>query len=201
MNKLLLALTLAFSASAVQAETVNHLSLETFGAVVFAGDTHDVITGSLGGFAGQLSATQDTSLSVTFLGKEALNTNFYIQSGSQVTNSATNIVNVGDTFTFNVAAGVIDFGFGGSSSATASNLDIETGIANKIAYITNDGSYKDANGNPFAFLIGFNDSGSLDGDYDDYVVGVSAVPVPAALPLLASALGMFGVARRRKSKA
>jgi len=28
---------------------------------------------------------------------------------------------------------------------------------------------------------------------------VSAVPVPAALPLMASALGMFGIARRRKS--
>ncbi|OYZ06092.1 MAG: hypothetical protein B7Y32_03280 [Methylophilales bacterium 16-45-7] len=197
MNKLLLALT--FSASAVQAEVVNHLSLETFGAVAFTGDTHDVITGALGGTFGQLSATQDTSFSVTFLGKEALNVNFYVQSGSQVANSSTNnVVNVGDTFTFNVAAGIIDFGFGGSNTETfASNADYKI---NEIAYITNDGSYKDADGNPFAFLIGFNDGGSPDGDYDDYVVGVSAVPVPAALPLLASALGMFGVARRRKSQ-
>ena len=29
--------------------------------------------------------------------------------------------------------------------------------------------------------------------------GVSEVPVPAALPLMASALGIFGLSRRRKS--
>jgi len=31
------------------------------------------------------------------------------------------------------------------------------------------------------------------------ISGVSAVPVPAALPLMASALGLFGLARRRQS--
>ncbi|WP_020183920.1 PEP-CTERM sorting domain-containing protein [Methylotenera sp. 1P/1] len=205
MKKLLLALTIALSATAAQAEVVNHLALSTAGSVTFtteaAGYTqgHNVITGATGGVFGQLSATQDTALTVTFLGKEAWNVNFYIANGSEVAGTSTSVVNVGDSFTFNVAAGLIDFGFGGSStSAAASNL---TNYIGKIAYIENDGSYKDANGNPFAFLIGFNDSGSPDGDYDDYVVGVSAVPVPAALPLLASALGMFGVARRRKTLA
>jgi hypothetical protein len=200
MKKLLLALSLAFSVTAVQAETVNHLALEVLGApVTFAGDTHDVITGATGGVFGQLSATQDTNFTVTFLGKEAWNTNFFMFSDSEVGGTSTSVVNVGDSFTFSVAAGLIDFGFGGSgTSAPASNL---TSYVGKIAYIENDGSYKDAEGNPFAFLIGFNDGGSSDGDYDDYVVGVSAVPVPAALPLLASALGMFGIARRRKTLA
>jgi hypothetical protein len=199
MNKLLLALMLAFSASAVQAEPVNHLSLAAGSSVTFTGDTHDVITGATGGTYGQLSATQDTLFSVTFLGTEASNTNFYVSNGSEVIGTSTSVINVGDTFTFNIGAGVINFGFGGSGTTTpASNLDNYIGT---IAYITNDGSYKDAEGNPFAFLIGFNDGGSPDGDYDDYVVGVSAVPVPAALPLLASALGMFGVARRRKTLA
>ena len=199
MNKLLLALTLAFSVSSVQAEALSHLSLSTGDSVSFTGNPHDVIAGATGGVFGQLSATTETWLSVTFLGKEAGNVNFYIASGGRVENSATNEVAVGDTFTFNVGSGLIDFGFGGSSTETAaSNIDNFIG---KIAYIANDGTYKDAEGNPFAFLIGFNDGGSTDADYDDYVVGVSAVPVPAALPLLASALGMFGVARRRKTLA
>lgn len=48
----------------------------------------------------------------------------------------------------------------------------------------------------------FNDGGG-DRDYDDMVVRmeVSPVPVPAALPLLASALGGLGFfARRRQAK-
>lgn len=199
MKKLLLAVSLALVSTASQAITIGQLSLATAGGVVFSGDTHDVITGATGGAFGQLSATQDTLFTVTFLGKEATNANFYISNGVQVANTSTTTAYAGQSFSFNVAAGLIDFGFGGSGTATpASNLSNYIGT---IAYIPNDGSYVDASGNPFAFLIGFNDSGSPDGDYDDYVVGVSAVPVPAALPLLASALGMFGVARRRKTLA
>lgn len=56
------------------------------------------------------------------------------------------------------------------------------------------------------FAIGFNDNGSRDGDYDDLmVVGhVSAVPLPAALPLFATglaALGLLGWRRKRKAQA
>ena len=41
---------------------------------------------------------------------------------------------------------------------------------------------------------------------DDFVVGlrfqpVSSVPVPAALPLMATAIGLFGLQRRRNAKA
>lgn len=49
-------------------------------------------------------------------------------------------------------------------------------------------------------------SENINGELDIYTVtygmpGMSAVPVPAALPLMASALGIFGLARRRnKSK-
>lgn len=199
MKKLFLAMSLALASTASQAITIGQLSLVTAGSVTFTGDTHDVITGATGGVFGQLFATQDTAFSVTFLGKEAANTNFFISNGSFVENSYSTTIAAGQNFTFNVSAGAIDFGFGGFGTPTAaSNLSNYLGT---IAYIANNGSYKDAAGNPFAFLIGFNDSGSSDGDYDDYVVGVSSVPVPAALPLLASALGMFGVARRRKTLA
>lgn len=50
--------------------------------------------------------------------------------------------------------------------------------------------------NQFEFMFAKNDN------YQDYLVAMpSAVPVPAALPLFASALAGFSVVRRRKAKA
>ncbi len=54
---------------------------------------------------------------------------------------------------------------------------------------------------PNEFYIGFNDAFDGDADYDDFVVKasfVSAVPVPAALPLMATALGLFGFGASRR---
>ena len=208
MKKILIALGFTMVAMSSQAAT---LSLDVIGPVVFTTvvhsptGAHDVITGALGGVFGTLSVDSDTIFRATFLGKEANDVNFYMANGSNVAGSGINVdpgsVNVGDSFEFAVSAGIINFGFNDlTTGVSSSNVDDSI---NKIAYITNNGTYIDAaTGNPYAFLIGFNDSGSLDGDYDDYVVGVSAVPVPAALPLMASALGAFGIARRRnKAKA
>ena len=208
MKKILLALGFTLAAVSAQAATITSgdLQLETRDAITFTGDAHDIINvggvDATGGVFGQLSALQNTTFAVTFLGFEATRTNFFVSNGTSVAGSANNVATVGQTFFFDVAAGVIDFGFRGPE-VTASNTDINN---QRIAYITNDNSYIDANtGNPYSFLIGFNDGDTSDGDYDDYVVGVSsisAVPVPAALPLMASALGAFGIARRRnKAKA
>ena len=208
MKKILIALGFTMAAMSAQAST---LSLAQTGTVTFttvagtgnANAAHDVIAGALGGVFGTLSVDSDTTFQATFLGSEAGNINFYVANGSSVAGSDNKTVKIKDTFDFAVSAGDIDFGFYDfSTGVKASNIGDNI---NKIAYISNDNGdggfkYFDGNGNPFAFLIGFNDSGSSDGDYDDYVIGVNAVPVPAALPLMASALGMFGVARR-KSKA
>ncbi|HEY0563906.1 MAG TPA: VPLPA-CTERM sorting domain-containing protein [Methylophilus sp.] len=193
MKQLIIAATLALSATAAQADV---LSLATNGNVAFTLTTADCPQcgndfGYTGGVFGQLSATEATTFEVTYLGKEAANTNFFIQAGSTVI--TTGSTPVGTTQYFNVAEGVLNFGFDGSNSTNASNTSFESSL-NKIAFIA------DPTGK-YAFIIGFNDSGSTDGDYDDLMVGVNAVPVPAALPLMASALGMFGVARRRKSVA
>lgn len=53
---------------------------------------------------------------------------------------------------------------------------------------------------PGEFFFGFNDSFKGDADYDDIVVKAtfSAVPVPAALPLMATALGLFGFGASRR---
>ena len=56
------------------------------------------------------------------------------------------------------------------------------------------------------FALGYNDTGSSDSDYDDlmFVGHISAVPLPAALPLFATglgALGLLGWRRKRKAAA
>jgi hypothetical protein len=200
-------LMFGFTLAAVSAQaatiTSGDLQLETRDAITFTEDAHDIINvggiDATGGVFGQLSALKETTFAVTFLGKEATRTNFFVSNGTSVVGSANNVATVGQTFFFDIPEGVIDFGFRGPE-ITALNTNINN---QRIAYITNDGTYIDANtNNPYSFLIGFNDNDQSDGDYDDYVVGVSAVPVPAALPLMASALGIFGISRRRnKAKA
>jgi hypothetical protein len=55
------------------------------------------------------------------------------------------------------------------------------------------------------FIFGYNDTGSSDKDYDDYVgfAHVHSTPLPGALPLMATGLGvsylMSGWARRRRA--
>ena len=66
-----------------------------------------------------------------------------------------------------------------------------------------------ASGNTFETVINSINSGALlvgvtgqtgNQGNDQYIINtVSAVPVPAALPLMAAALGAFGIARRRNS--
>lgn len=204
MKKLLLAVSFALSATAAQADvytTANGFLSVDYNPtpVVFVG-TNDVVNLQWG-YNGQLLANSDAFFNVTFIGKEAGDTNFYLSNGGVVTGSGTDVITPGTTKYFAVAAGVIDFGFTGTGGAVASNTGLNI---SRIAYLANDINAIDpTTGLPFEFLIGFNDGGSVDGDFDDYVIGVSAtaVPVPAALPLMASALGMFGIARRRKSVA
>ena len=207
MKNFLVALGFTLAAMSSQAAT---LSLDVSGPVVFttvAGTysptgAHDVITGALDGSFGTLSVDEAAIFRATFLGAEAKDVNFYVANGTDVTESGINVypgsVTVGQSFEFFVSAGNINFGFNDTTTGvSASNIGDNI---NKIAYILNNGSYIDAaTGLPYQFLIGFNDSGDLDGDYDDYVIGVSAVPVPAALPLMASALGAFCIARRRNN--
>lgn len=195
MKKMLLVLGFTAIATSAQAITVGNLMLNSDGSTMFNG-TNDVVNTTFGTF-GQLFATQNTTLQFTFLGKEAGNTNALLLNGLVAANSATNIATVTDSFLLNVSAGVVKFGFTGNGGVSALNT---TNPEFNMAFLENVDLIKDAAGNPFAFLVGFNDGGSDDADFDDYVVGineVSAVPVPAALPLMASALGAFGIVRRR----
>lgn len=199
MKKILIALGFTLAAMSAQSATLtqgnlsldyNPTAVDFTDATIADPNAGNDVTGDTQGYNGQLSATADSIFSVTYLGKEAGNQNFYLQSGAFYFD--TNTAVVGQTYEFYVTAGVVDFGFTGSGGLTAENKVGGANI-NNIYYLLD----KAAKG---SFTIGFNDGGSLDLDADDLVVKVSAVnavPVPAALPLMASALGAFGIARRR----
>ena len=195
MNKILLALGFTLISTYAQAITLGNLQLNTFGTTMFNG-TNNVINSTTGTF-GQLSTTQNTTLKFTFLGKEAGNINSLLLNGLVAAGSTTNSATVNESFLLNTTAGVVDFGFTGNGGLTATNT-ITPEL--NIEFIENVDLVKDAEGNPFAFLVGFNDGGSEDADFDDYVVGiseVSAVPVTAAAWLYGSALiGFAGFVRR-----
>lgn len=196
MKKILLALGFTVIATSAQAITISNLKLNIYGTNIMFNGTNGVVNTNTGMF-GQLSATENTTLKFTFLGKEAGNTNYLTLNGLIVTGSGTDIVTTNNSFVSNVSAGVVDFGFTGSGGLTASNT---TNPQKNIAFLNNVAHIGDTAGNPYAYLVTFDDGGSTDGDFNDYVVGIneiSAVPIPAALPLMASALGAFGIARRR----
>ena len=192
MKKALLALGFTAITTSAQAITVGNLALNTYGSAMFNG-TNDVINTSTGTY-GQLSATASTTLKFTFLGNEAANINTLLFNGLVVPDSATDTVVINDSFLLNTGSGVVNFGF--RDGITALNT---TNPEFNIVYFENVDSLTDDSGNLFAFLVGYNDNDSIDADFDDYVLGISevtVVPVPAALPLMASALGAFGIARR-----
>ena len=67
------------------------------------------------------------------------------------------------------------------------------GLGSLIAYVTfaTDGGFGTISG------LTYNYDGNTDGNNND----IGAVPVPAALPLMASVLGLFGISRKYKSRA
>ena len=192
MKKALLALGFTAIATSAQAITVGNLALNTYGSAMFIG-TNNVINTSTGTY-GQLSATAGTTLKFTFLGNEAANINTLLFNDLVVPDSATDTVVINKSFLLNTGSGVVNFGF--RDGITALNT---TNPEFNIVYFENVDSLTDESGNLFAFLVGYNDNDSIDADFDDYVVGISevtVVPVPAAFPLMASAFGAFGIARR-----
>ena len=158
------------------------------------------------GVSGTLRADASGFFNATYLGQVA---SFPNQIDNGMVLGGTNLgVEVGTTVSQAVTAGsVINFSFidggphyfPGDFSTVFKNGDANTRVQGMI--FLDAAIWNNLYGTAYDFLIGYNDSADINADYDDYVVGVvNNVPVPAALPLMASALGMFGLSRR-KSKA
>ncbi len=214
MKNLLVAVSLTLAAISAHANVVSG-GLEITGESVFDLTLSDGGWGPIEnipqgyyttGIAGNLQARKDGIFTATYLGQAATYANRYtgLDGGRAIKGYTSPIEGLRNTASIYAAAdSLVDFSFGQDNNGNGI-LDqgaFANGMANEasrgIAFFLNSLDLLDNNGRLFDFLIGYNDTASADRDFDDYVVGVRHVPVPAALPLLATALGLFGLSRRK----
>jgi hypothetical protein len=202
MKKILLAVSFVLASTAAQA---NSLSLFKTGSATIVGSVNDVTGQAIGTTIdkGILFADDPFQwVQITYLGSEAAHNNIMteIKIGPDKQLFSNWGSTVGDTaYIRSGLFGDLWFGFKDLSTGSSTYMN----GSSSIGYLLS-GEAAAAFGSGYEYVLGFNDSSKVDGDFDDLVVGVkavSAVPVPAALPLLASALGMFGIARRRQTLA
>lgn len=194
-----LASALLFSAGSAQAVS---LSVLNGSAMSFSGYNGQpaTATGTYStGTLGTLVANGPGTVTFTYLGNESGYSNSFSFLGAFLNESN----KVGDkTAAVAVEAGELNFSFTDSTGASASNGTPATPV---LGFAILNGNLTPISGpdyGPFDYVLGFNDSSNGDADYDDFVVGVNfgpltPVPLPASLPLMALALGMFTFARRR----
>lgn len=143
------------------------------------------------------------TMTATFLGKEAIDTDSYtfaLASGTLFNTSA-----LFSQVSGPVGIGALNFSFTDTFTGTTVN---NGGAVTPFTTYVVLGTYTVAgvftpytDGGLYQVVLGFNDGLAVDADYDDLVVGlnVSAVPEPESYALMLAGLGAIGfIARRRK---
>ena len=206
--------------SAVALAALAAMAASANAQVTFAGGTAQAITGvydptgtttvQTGGLRNATLSSTAGVLTATFLGFEALDTDTYTfsaASGTMTNKTATpNVTNIFG----NVAAGLLNFTFadlfagttvgnggsGGGAGMFNSYMVFGTGTGAAFTAYTGPGGAYDV-------VLGFNDSLQVDGDYDDFIVGlkVTAVPEPETYALMLAGLGAVGFLSRRRRRA
>ena len=202
MKKLLLSAFLLMGSVNAQATGLSILNAEAINFSGYDGEPVSYTGARSSGFTGTVNALFDGNLTAVYLGQESSHINrFRFEVGNRLNEWDA----IGSAIYTEVDAGALRFRFVDTDGV---NEVFRNGISRSFAIM--DGfipsNITGNNFGPFDYILGLNDSSRLDGDYDDFVVGlrfqpVSEVPVPAALPLMATALGLFGLSRRRKAKA
>jgi hypothetical protein len=199
------------------ATALTALTASASAQVTFAGGTDQALSGlynpsgtttvQTGGKRDATLSTTTGILTATFLGFEALDTDTYTFSAASGTlTNKTAVPDVSKIFG-NVLAGLLNFTFmdtftgatvgngggGGGPGLFDSYVVFGTGTGAAFVPYTKSGLYD--------LVIGFNDSLQVDGDYDDFIVGlkVNAVPEPETYALMFAGLAAVGfIVRRRR---
>ena len=127
----------------------------------------------------------------TFLGKEAgFNNSFFSPGGSPA--SILDSAPVGTTATQSGISDLLNFSFATEGIAMVTN-GFATNVAPTFAIFSGVGT-------AYKYILAVSDGGGgNDRDFDDMVIGVSAVPEPHTYALLLAGLGVVAfVARRRR---
>jgi len=159
----------------------------------------------VGGREGALINTTAGTLTATFLGFEALDTDtFTFSMGSSGTLS--NKGPVGASISGNVGAGLLSFSFGDLFAGTQVGNGQILGDFTSYAVL---GAFVGPVFTPFTLggtydlILGFNDGMTVDADYDDMVIGLTvvAIPEPESYALMLAGLVAVGfIARRRQRR-
>ncbi len=190
--------SLAFSASAMTIVATPAIGGNTNITPGAPNATFDVVIpgfSATNGFIGSLSTVGGPGpVKYTYLGKEAAATNTFFNLGGS-TQTMTTASAVG-TNSYQVANGLLDFNF----KSTLSGIVVQNGFggnAEPTFAIFSGGT------SGYDYVLGFSDTGAgRDQDYDDMVIGVTAVPEPETYMMMLAGLGaMVFVARRRRPQA
>lgn len=190
IKQALLCAALVASAGAHASFTVTPGSAKTFSGY----DGQPALeTGTLSaGIQGLLAGSGPGTVSFTYLGNESANVNqFTFSVGSQTLNESDA---VGKTISGSIAS-AINFSFRDLSTGTTFSNGSDA-----IVYVADVGT---VHYGKFDYIIGLNDNGSRDGDFDDFVIGArfvaAPIPEPQTYALLAAGLAAVSfVARRRR---
>jgi hypothetical protein len=210
MNKLLSALALAALATSAGAQVTFTGGTDRTSFAAYNPNGAAAALAPTGGKEDANISTTAGMLTATFLGFEALDTDTYtFTAASGTMSNKTAVANVTNIFG-NVAAGLLNFTFadlfagttvgnggsGGGAGMFNSYMVFGTGTGAAFTPYTGPGGLYD-------LVLGFNDSLQVDGDYDDFIVGlkVVAIPEPETYALMLAGLGAVGFLARRRRRA
>ena len=152
-----------------------------------------------------ISSSMAGTLTATFLGKEALDSDTY--SFALASGTLSNSAAIGTSIFGPVSAGTLDFSF---MDLTTGSMVLNGGNANPSGFASYSilGSFMGSSFTPYTMggayqlVLGFNDGLQVDADYDDLVVGlnVAAIPEPETYALMLAGLGAIGFIGRRRQK-